>query len=95
MTARIAVLADSALGNDSRAQRVARAAADAGYDVTLIGRADGRPAPVLKGVAVITVDVPETLRRHRMRRPRPGLRWPLAFPGGEAPPDPPPPHAVP
>ncbi|GAA1883443.1 glycosyltransferase family 4 protein [Streptantibioticus ferralitis] len=84
MTTRIAVLADSTLGNDSRAQRVARAAADAGYDVTLIGRAEGRPAPVLKGVAVITVDVPETLRRHRIRRPRPGLRWPLAYRCAEA-----------
>lgn len=82
--ARIAVLADSTLTNDSRAQRVARAAADAGYDVTLIGRADSQPAPVIKGVAVITVDVPETLRRHRLRRPRPGLRWPLAYRCAEA-----------
>ncbi len=85
-TARIAVLADSPLGDDSRAHRVARAAATAGYEVTLIGRADGtgRPVPAVPGVGVRTVEIPETLRRHRLRRPRPGLRWPLAYRCSEA-----------
>lgn len=79
-TARIAVLADSSLGDDSRAQRVAHAAARAGYQVTLIGRTvTGRPLPAMPGVEPATVDVPETLRAHRLRRPRPGLRWPLAY----------------
>ncbi|MBV9025264.1 MAG: glycosyltransferase family 4 protein [Streptomycetaceae bacterium] len=77
-TARITVLADRALGHDSRAQRVALAAAEAGYRVTLLGRADG-PVLRLPGVDVHTVPVSETLHRHRLRRPRPGLRWPLAY----------------
>jgi glycogen(starch) synthase len=78
-TARITVLADRALGHDSRAQRVALAAAEAGYRVTLLGRAEDDPVLRLPDVDVHTVSVPETLHRHRLRRPRPGLRWPLAY----------------
>jgi glycogen synthase len=79
-TARIAVLADNPLGDDSRAQRVAGAAARAGYHVTLIGRtAAPRPTPALPGVDLRTVEVAQTLHEHRLRRPRPGLRWPLAY----------------
>jgi glycosyltransferase involved in cell wall biosynthesis len=80
---RVAVLADSTLDGDSRAQRVAEAVRDAGYEVTLIGReADGTPHPRTPrpaGVTVVRVPVPETLHRHRIRRPHPGLRWPLAY----------------
>jgi glycosyltransferase involved in cell wall biosynthesis len=83
-TARVAVLADSTLDGDSRAHRVAQAARDAGYDVTLIGRANDTPGPERgqgpQGVTVLRVPVPETLHLHRLRyRPRPGLRWPLAY----------------
>ncbi|MCQ4082523.1 glycosyltransferase [Streptomyces sp. RB6PN25] len=83
-TARITVLADRALAHDARAQRVALAAAGAGYRVTLLGRADDGPVPRLPGVDIRTVPVAETLHRHRMRRPRPGLRWPLAYRSEEA-----------
>lgn len=102
-TARVAVLADSTLDGDSRAHRVAQAARDAGYDVTLIGRPSRGPDPdrhpdpasatvpvpvsgdavrgsVPTGITVVRVPVPETLNQHRLRRrPRPGLRWPLAY----------------
>ncbi|WP_329313372.1 glycosyltransferase [Streptomyces sp. NBC_01262] len=81
--ARVAVLADSTLDGDSRAHRVAAAAAGAGYEVTLIGRAHpssrADPAPAPPGVRVLRVPVAETLHRHRRRRPRPGVRWPLAY----------------
>ncbi len=83
-TARIAVLADSVLGHDSRAHRVAEAAAGAGYEVALVGRSGGEPPALPAGVKVIAVEVAETLHRHRLRRPRPGLRWPLAYRCAEA-----------
>ncbi len=84
-TARIAVLADGWLGEDSRAHRVAGAAARAGYDVTLIGRtAAGRSVPDVPGAGTRVIDVPETLHQYRTRRPRPGLRWPLAYRCAEA-----------
>ncbi|MBY8883942.1 glycosyltransferase [Streptomyces sp. PTM05] len=82
--ARVLVVSDSAaLGHDSRAHRVARAAAAAGYDVTLVGRADDSPPPALPGVTVRRVEVPGTLAGHRAARPRPGLRWPLAYRSAE------------
>ncbi|AEW96136.1 MULTISPECIES: glycosyltransferase family 4 protein [Streptomycetaceae] len=83
-TARIAVLADTGLGSDARAYRVARSAAEDGYEVSLIGRADGHWPPAPPGVTVHAVEVAETLHRHRLRRPRPGLRWPLAYRCAEA-----------
>jgi glycosyltransferase involved in cell wall biosynthesis len=61
---------------------VAGAAHAAGYQVTLIGRA---PACVdLPGVDVRQVAVRDVLGTHRARRPRPGLRWPLAYRSAEA-----------
>jgi glycosyltransferase involved in cell wall biosynthesis len=75
--ARVAVVTSGALDGDSRALRVAVAAARAGYQVTLIGRP---PAEVvLPGVDIHPVSVPDVLGGHRLRRPRPGLRWPLAY----------------
>lgn len=79
------VLADSALERDSRAHRVAAAAAAAGYEVVLIGRAaEGRgpgPGPDAgpEGVRLIRVTVAETLHRRRLTRPRPGPRHALAY----------------
>jgi glycogen(starch) synthase len=81
-TVRVAVLADTTLDGDSRAHRVAQAARAAGYDVTLIGRESDVPGPCPDGITVVRVSVPETMRLHRLRRrPRPGLRWPLAYRG--------------
>ncbi|WP_037912558.1 glycosyltransferase [Actinacidiphila yeochonensis] len=79
---RVAVLTTGPLAGDSRAWRVAVAAHEAGYRVTLIGC--GPTAVVPDGVAVRYVDVPDTLRTHRERRPHPGLRWPLAYRSAEA-----------
>jgi glycosyltransferase involved in cell wall biosynthesis len=84
MAQRVAVLSDSTLDGDSRAHRVAAAAAGAGYDVTLIGRAVPDPGPAPPGVRVLRVSVAETLHRHRLRRPRPGVRRPLAYRGADA-----------
>jgi glycosyltransferase involved in cell wall biosynthesis len=78
---RIAVLTTGPLDGDSRTWRVAAAAHAAGYRVTLIGRGPAAVAP--DGVAVRCVEVPDTLRTHRERRPRPGLRWPLAYRSAE------------
>ncbi|WNI17403.1 glycosyltransferase [Actinacidiphila sp. ITFR-21] len=73
----MAVVSGGGLDGDSRALRVAGAARAAGYQVTLIGRA---PATVaLPGVDVRQVTVRDVLRTHRVVRPRPGLRWPLAY----------------
>lgn len=75
--ARVAVLSGSGLDGDSRALRVADAARAAGYRVTLIGLAPATVAP--PGVDVRQVTVRGVLGGHRVRRPRPGLRWPLAY----------------
>jgi glycosyltransferase involved in cell wall biosynthesis len=79
---RVAVLAGGALDGDSRALRVATAAHAAGYQVTLIGQ-DPATAPP-EGVEVRRVTVPYVLGTHRERRPRPGLRWPLAYCSAES-----------
>lgn len=91
---RIAVLADSALERDSRAHRVAAAAAEAGYEVTIIGRAaQGRGCQdcqedgdgiTPEGVRLIRVSVAETLHRRRLQRPRPGLLRALAYRSAES-----------
>ncbi|MFJ5218258.1 glycosyltransferase [Streptomyces sp. NPDC088354] len=91
---RVVVLADSALERDSRAHRVAAAAAGAGYEVTIIGRAAEGPgcqdcredgagiAP--EGVRLIRVAVQETLQRRVLQRPRPGLLRALAYRSAES-----------
>ncbi|MFJ4844336.1 MULTISPECIES: glycosyltransferase [unclassified Streptomyces] len=94
---RIAVLADSALERDSRAHRVAAAAAGAGYEVTIIGRAaeghgcrdcrdcrDDSAGIAPEGVRLIRVSVAETLHRRRLQRPRPGLLRALAYRSAES-----------
>jgi glycosyltransferase involved in cell wall biosynthesis len=78
--AHVAVLAagdGGGLDGDSRALRVADAARAAGYRVTLIGQAPATVTP--PGVEVRQVAVRGVLGAHRVRRPRPGLRWPLAY----------------
>jgi glycogen synthase len=79
---RVAVLAGGALDGDSRALRVATAAHAAGYQVTLIGQDPATALP--EGVDVRRVPMPYVLGTHRERRPRPGLRWPLAYNSAES-----------
>lgn len=81
-SARVAVVSGGGLDGDSRALRVAGAARAAGYQVILIGQA---PATVdLPGIDVRQVTVRGVLGTHRMRRPHPGLRWPLAYRSAES-----------
>jgi glycosyltransferase involved in cell wall biosynthesis len=83
LTPHIAVLATAPLDGDSRALRVAKAAQDAGYRVTLIGEPPARFAAA-DGAAVREVTVRNTLASHRIRRPHPTLRWPLAYHSAES-----------
>lgn len=80
--ARIVILVDNGVHGDSRVQKTARSAADAGWDVTLVGRSpNGRPTSWKLGDATVQlVRMPSPLkqRRHEFRR-----RWvlgPLAYP---------------
>jgi glycosyltransferase involved in cell wall biosynthesis len=79
---RIVMLVDNAVDGDSRVQKVARSAADAGWEVTLLGR-----CPVNQGrtfrlgraeVRLLPMPNPLARRRHEFRRA--WLRWPLAYP---------------
>ncbi|SEG61837.1 Glycosyltransferase involved in cell wall bisynthesis [Actinacidiphila yanglinensis] len=81
-TLRVAVLTDGALDGDSRAMRVAAAARSAGYQVTLIGAPPARAAQ--PGAEIRHVAVGTALGGYRERRPRPGLRWPLAYRSAES-----------
>jgi glycosyltransferase involved in cell wall biosynthesis len=78
----VAVVSGGVLDSDSRALRVAAAARAAGYEVTLIGRGPATAVPA--DVAVRQVSVAGVLGTHRTLRPRPGLRWPLAYRSAEA-----------
>ncbi|WUH91340.1 glycosyltransferase [Streptomyces sp. NBC_00433] len=73
----VAVVTIGGVDGDSRALRVAAAAQAAGYRVTLVGQAPATVAP--RGIDVRQVVVQGVLGNHRVRRPRPGLRWPLAY----------------
>lgn len=79
--ARILMLVDNGVTGDSRVQKTARSAADAGWDVTLLGRTgNGQQQWQLGGATVQLVPMPSPLRhrRHELRR-----RWliaPLAYP---------------
>lgn len=80
--ARIVILVDNGVNGDSRVQKTARSAADAGWDVTLIGRSlNGQPQTWKLGdatVKLVRMASPLRRRRHEFRR-----RWlvgPLAYP---------------
>ncbi|MBM9504644.1 glycosyltransferase family 4 protein [Streptomyces sp. KK5PA1] len=75
--ARVAILTCGGLDGDSRALRVATAARAAGYEVTVIGRPPATLA--VPDVEVRPVTVRHILGTHRVRRPHPALRWPLAY----------------
>ncbi|MEQ4303023.1 glycosyltransferase [Plantactinospora sp. B6F1] len=80
--ARIVMLVDNGVNGDSRVQKTARSAAEAGWDVILIGRSpNGQPQSWQLGdakVQLVRMPSPLRQRRHEFRR-----RWiigPLAYP---------------
>ena len=80
--ARIVMLVDNGVNGDSRVQKTARSAADAGWDVILLGRSpNGQPQSWQLGAAqvrLLRMPSPMKQRRHEFRR-----RWiigPLAYP---------------
>ncbi|WP_371623399.1 glycosyltransferase family 4 protein [Streptomyces sp. NBC_01116] len=81
---KIVMLVDNGVNGDSRVQKEARSAAQAGWDVVLLGK-----SPIKKSkrwwlgeaqVRLLHVPTPMHRRRHEYRRP--GLRSPLAYPPG-------------
>ncbi|MFG3689982.1 glycosyltransferase family 4 protein [Micromonospora sp. NPDC047740] len=79
---RVVMLVDNAVNGDSRVQKAARSAAEAGWEVILLGR-----SPVLEArswslgdaqVRLLPMPDPLARRRHEFRRA--WLRWPLAYP---------------
>jgi glycogen synthase len=78
---RVVMLVDNGVHGDSRVQKAARSAAEAGWQVTLLGRSPDSREHIwqLGGAEVRLIPMPEPLsrRRHEFRR-----RWrvPLAYP---------------
>lgn len=80
--ARIVMLVDNGVNGDSRVQKTAKSAADAGWDVILLGRSpNGKPQSWRLGAAqvqLLRMPSPLKMRRHEFRR-----RWimgPFAYP---------------
>lgn len=80
--ARIVILVDNGVNGDSRVQKTARSAADAGWEVILLGRSpNGKPQSWQLGAAqvrLLRMPSPLKMRRHEFRR-----RWivgPFAYP---------------
>ncbi|MGL4174371.1 MAG: glycosyltransferase [Actinomycetota bacterium] len=78
---RVVMIVDNVIDGDSRVQKTAVSIADAGWDVTLIGRsATGRRQDSTLGrAAVIKLPMPYALHGYRRRAPGRSLRWPLAY----------------
>ncbi|MFI7577261.1 glycosyltransferase family 4 protein [Micromonospora sp. NPDC049497] len=76
------MLVDNGVNGDSRVQKTARSAADAGWDVVLLGRSPGGVAQSWRlgaaEVRLLAMPAPLARRRHEFRRA--WLRWPLAYP---------------
>jgi glycogen(starch) synthase len=83
---RIVMLVDNTVHADSRVQKEAGSAADAGWDVVLLGKSADKAQHTwaIGGATVLLVPVPNPLaqRRHELRRAP--LRRPLAYPYGLA-----------
>jgi glycogen(starch) synthase len=81
---RIVMLVDNGVNGDSRVQKAASHAAEAGWDVTLVGRSPGKREQTWRlgaaEVRLIPVPMPLSQRRHEFRRAP--LRHPLAYPPG-------------
>ncbi|MGI5352738.1 glycosyltransferase family 4 protein [Streptomyces sp. CA-250714] len=84
---RIVMLVCNGVVGDSRVQKTARSAADAGWEVTLLGRSpDGRPASWRVGDAEVRLlPVPTPLAHPPRTTRRPLLTRPLAYKPGTAP----------
>jgi glycosyltransferase involved in cell wall biosynthesis len=78
---RIVMLVDNGVNGDSRVQKEARSAAEAGWDVVLLGRAKGKKEQTWEigdaQVRLLPVPGPMFRRRHEYRRAV--LRSPLAY----------------
>ncbi|MGW5324779.1 glycosyltransferase family 4 protein [Streptomyces sp. NPDC004014] len=78
---RIVMLVDNAVNGDSRVQKEARSAAEAGWDVVLLGKAKGKKGQTWQigdaEVRLLPVPGPLFRRRHEYRRAV--LRSPLAY----------------
>ncbi|GIG93908.1 hypothetical protein Pma05_04810 [Plantactinospora mayteni] len=76
------MLVDNGVNGDSRVQKVARSAAEAGWDVTLLGRSPHGAAQTwrLGPAEVRLLPMPDPLARRRHEFRRAWLRWPLAYP---------------
>ncbi|MGY1436071.1 glycosyltransferase family 4 protein [Streptomyces reniochalinae] len=83
---RVVMLVCNGVRGDSRVQKTARSAAEAGWDVTLLGRSpDGRPASWRLGEArVRLLPVPTPLAHPPRATRRPLLTGPLAYRPGTA-----------
>src|SRR3954452_9202935 len=73
---RVVMLVDNTVDGDSRVQKSARSVAEAGWDVTLIGRAPtSTPDEFMVGPALVKrVNVPYVLHGRNRRMPPRGLR---------------------
>jgi glycosyltransferase involved in cell wall biosynthesis len=81
------MLVDNTVKGDSRVQKIARSAAEHGWQVTLLGRSphDAEVTWRLGDAEVRLLPVPDPLDRRRHEFRRSWLRWPLAYrPGGIA-----------
>ena len=83
---RVVMLVDNGVRGDSRVQKSARSAADAGWEVILLGMArDGRPTAWSLGAArVRLLPMPDSLARVPWPR-RYAMRWLLRRPAGAPP----------
>ncbi|SCL23866.1 Glycosyltransferase involved in cell wall bisynthesis [Micromonospora rhizosphaerae] len=76
------MLVDNGVNGDSRVQKAARSAADAGWEVILLGRSPVREERHWQlgaaQVRLLAMPTPLAKRRHEFRRA--WLRWPLAYP---------------
>ncbi|MCX4385618.1 glycosyltransferase family 4 protein [Micromonospora peucetia] len=76
------MLVDNGVNGDSRVQKAARSAAEAGWEVTLLGRSPVTEERTWKlgdaTVRLLAMPAPLARRRHEFRRA--WLRWPLAYP---------------
>src|SRR5690606_32067592 len=76
------MLVDNGVNGDSRVQKVARSAAEAGWEVILLGRSPHGAAQTwrLGSAEVRLLPMPDPLARRRHEFRRAWLRWPLAYP---------------
>ncbi|MFE7708592.1 glycosyltransferase family 4 protein [Streptomyces sp. NPDC057486] len=78
---RIVMLVDNGVNGDSRVQKEARSAAEAGWDVTLLGKSPGKSEQhwMIGDAKVRLLKVPGPMQRRRHEYRRAPLRAPLAY----------------